>query len=79
MFSNFTDKQNTNIVIADSKTETETTKCVIVKLPNGDMRSGLNLYNNPTNLGKLVSIKSTLGAYFKVPGLTNPTEYKFVE
>lgn len=32
-----------------------------------------------TNLGKLVSIKSTLGAYFKVPGLTNPTEYKFVE
>ena len=79
VFSNFTDKQNTNIVIADSKTETETTKCVIVKLPNGDMRSGLNLYNNPTNLGKLVSIKSTLGAYFKVPGLTNPTEYKFVE
>ena len=40
---------------------------------------GLTCITTQLTLGKLVSIKSTLGAYFKVPGLTNPTEYKFVE
>jgi hypothetical protein len=44
-------------------------------LPSGDVRSALNLQDNPTNLGKQVSIKGSLEAYFGVNGVKSVTDY----
>ncbi|WP_082193078.1 5'-nucleotidase C-terminal domain-containing protein [Bacillus rubiinfantis] len=68
---------NTNIAIADSPTETDPAKIMPVRLPTGEIRTNFNLQTNPNNLGKVVYIKGTLGAYFTVPGITTVTEMSF--
>ena len=60
----------TNLAIA---TGTDT---IPVALPNGDIRTALNVLDNPTNLGKSVKIKGDLVAYFSTTGVKNPTEYE---
>lgn len=67
---------DTNLYIAATTTETDTTKMVPVQLPVGDLRSALNLKANEGNLGKELLIKGELVAYFKLPGIKNPTDYK---
>lgn len=67
---------NTNVLIADSPTETDVNKCVPVQLPSGDLRSAINLVDNPGNLGKKLSYKGNLTKYFGVRGLKEGTEYK---
>ena len=65
-----------NILIADSQTETDYTKCVPVQLvAQTDIRAALNLMDNPANLGKYVKIEGQLIAYFNQPGLKAPTAY----
>lgn len=41
------DVKNTVVLIADSKGETDYTKCVAVNLPTGDLRTAVNLQDNP--------------------------------
>jgi len=65
----------TNMLIADSPTETVDGNCVPVKLPAGSIRDALNMSNHPTNLGKKVSVKGDLLAYFSVPGVINLSSY----
>lgn len=67
-----------NILLADSKTETDYTKCIPVQLKNGtDFRSEVNLVDNPRNLGQQLVLKASLEAYFRVAGLKDPvTDYK---
>lgn len=66
-----------NVLIADSPTETDYTKCMPVQLVYGDnVRSFVNLKDNPGNLGKELSIEGTLIAYFNQPGVKTPTAYK---
>lgn len=65
----------TNMLIADSPTETSDGNCVPVQLPAGAIRDALNLSTNPANLGKKVSIKGDLLAYFSVPGIKTLTAY----
>lgn len=66
----------TNVLIADSKTETDYKKCIAVQLPSGAVRTGLNLQNNPGNLGKKVKLYGSLEAYFGQAGLKSASYYE---
>ena len=59
----------TNLLIADSQTETDYTKCIPVQLPSGAVRTGLNLVDNSGNVGKKVKLYGSLEAYFAQAGL----------
>ena len=64
---------DTNILIAANASETNPANCMPVQLPKGDLRSGLNLKDNPSLIGKTVILKGQLAAYFNVPGIKAPT------
>ena len=68
-----------NILIADNADETDYTKCLVVQVPSGDIRTALNLVDNPGNLKKKVVLTATLETYFGVAGLKNTSAYEFVE
>ena len=63
----------TNLLIAESSTEDDPSKCMPVQLPSGDVRKGLNLVDNPGNLGKEVLLYGNIEAYFRVPGVKSVT------
>lgn len=73
--SGITDDNKTNLLIADSKTETDYKNCLVLQLPSGDVRNALNLKDNPSNLGKEVIVKGSLEKYFGTYGLKSITEY----
>ena len=65
-----------NVLIADSPNETDYTKCVPVQLvANTDIRTEVNLMDNPENLGKLLKIEGQLTKYFSQAGLKAPTAF----
>lgn len=68
--------RNTVVLVADSKTETDYTKCVAVNLPTGEIRTAVNLIDNPSNLGKLLKVNGTLRAYFGIPGVRDLLGFK---
>ncbi len=82
--SNYADENNcvfsvpataaTNILIASNAGETDYTKCAVVNLPTGTIRSAVNLVDNPGNLGKIVTMKGTIRKYFAIPGVRDLTE-----
>ena len=67
-----------NILIADNADETDYTKCLVVQVPSGDIRTALNLVDNPGNLKKKVVLTATLETYFGVAGLKSTSAYKFI-
>lgn len=67
--------RNTVVLLADSKTETDYTKCVAVNLPTGEIRTAVNLVDNPANLGKLLKVYGTLRTYFGIPGVRDLTGF----
>jgi len=75
-FSADTCKQATNMLIADSKTETNPDNCMAVQLPSGAIRTGLNLVDTKANLGKSVKLYGALEAYFGKPGLKSVSYYE---
>ena len=66
----------TNIIIADAADVKDVSLCIPVQLPAGDVRSKLNLTDNPDNLGKEVALKGNIEAYFGVNGLKSTSAYK---
>lgn len=67
----------TNLAIADSASETDTAYCMTVELPLGDVRTALNLKDNPSRLGKKVSLFGKVNkSYFKHVGLKGVSEYE---
>ena len=68
-----------NVLLADDLKETDTSKMLPVQLPSGDVRKAINLTDNPTNIGKKVTLLGTATAYFGQPGLKSVTDYKWVE
>lgn len=65
-----------NVLIADAQTCTDANLCVPVQLVAGtDIRSAVNLKDNPGNLGKTLTITGQLIKYFGVPGVKAPTAY----
>ncbi len=71
-FENFAG--DTNLLLADSPTETAPEKLIPVELPKSPAtwRTTWGLKTNPTNKGKLVLIQANLEKYFSVPGLKGP-------
>jgi hypothetical protein len=63
---------NTNILIANNADEANSSNCVPVQLPNGALRTGLNLVQNPDLDGVEVLIYGSLEAYFGAAGIKNP-------
>ena len=68
---------NTNILISDNADESNIENCLIVQLPSGDIRSALNLVDNPSNYKKQVKITGSIEKYFTVAGLKSVTAYEF--
>lgn len=66
----------TNVLLATTPDETDYSKCVPVKLPAGNIRSALNLMDNPGNHKKLCSVYGTLVAYFGVAGVKETSDCK---
>lgn len=52
------------------------TDTIPVALPTGDIRTALNLVDNPTNLGVNVKVKGDLVAYFSTTGVKNVSGYE---
>lgn len=71
-----TDVVQTEILIASSASETDVAKCLPVQLPSGSIRTGLDLFTNPTNLGKKVKLYGSLEVYFTKPGMKNTSYYE---
>lgn len=64
-----------NILLADSKDETDYQKCIPVQLKSGtDFRAAVNLVDNPQNLGKELILQASLEKYFLVAGLKDPVK-----
>ena len=71
----------TNVVIADDVTCHEISQCIIVNLPSSKpLRTQVNLYDNPGNLGKHLAVLGKLRMYFGQAGLRDSegTENDFV-
>lgn len=65
---------NTNILIAESASETDLTKVMAVQLPSGtDIRTKLNIKDNAGNLGKEVVLYGSIENYFGQMGLKTVT------
>lgn len=65
-----------NVLLAASPDETNVANCIPVQLTSGsDVRTALNLKDHADNLGKQVSIKGDLAAYFGASGLKTTTIY----
>ncbi len=69
------DTIETNILIAD-EIDNPTTY-LSVQLPSGDIRSALNLNNNPDNLGKKVMLYGSLETYCGIEGLKSVSYAEF--
>ncbi|MBM7702508.1 DUF6359 domain-containing protein [Metabacillus iocasae] len=75
----FSSSQATNIAIADKPDEKDPANILPVQLPSGNIRTALNLVENPELLGQKVQITGALEAYFTVPGLKSPTAYELID
>lgn len=65
-----------NIIIADNASSKTDADCLPVQLASGTaIRTALNVGDNPSNIGKKVTISGSLETYFSVPGLKAPTDY----
>lgn len=66
-----------NIVVADSPTETDPSKCIPVQLVSGSAaRTALNLKDHPENIGAEVVLKGDITKYCGASGLKQTSEYK---
>ena len=51
---------------------------VPVQLPSGEVRTALNLVDNPGHVGKTVKLRGTIQKYFLMGGLKSVSAYSFV-
>ena len=72
VFSSDTDV-NTNLILSSNVDASNESECIPVQLPYGDVRTGLNLVDNPNNLGLEVLLYGTLEKYFRVAAVKNVT------
>ena len=66
----------TNILLAAKADEKEVNNCMPIQLPSGDLRTALNLKNNPGNLKKELIICGNIETYFGAIGLKSPVYAK---
>ncbi len=65
----------TNIIIADAADCKDKALCLPVQLPTGAVRTALNLVDNPSVIGRKVTLNGNIEAYFTIAGLKGSTEY----
>jgi hypothetical protein len=63
----------TNIILADSPDDPQ--RLLMIQLPIGDVRTALNLVNNPSKKGVYAKLRGDLATYFSVPGMRNTFQY----
>ena len=63
----------TNLTMSSNVEASNESECIPVQLPYGDVRTGLNLADNPGNLGQEVLLYGTLEVYFRKAGVKNVT------
>lgn len=63
----------TNLTMSSNVEASNESECIPVQLPYGDVRAGLNLADNPGNLGQEVLLYGTLEVYFRKAGVKNVT------
>ncbi len=67
----------TNLVLADVPACTDRSRCMSVQLSVGDIRSALNLVDNPSLLGRQVWLRGNIvESYYGLPGLQNLSDYR---
>lgn len=66
----------TNILVAAGANVKDVSQCIGVQLPAGTVRNGLNLVDNPGNLGKAVMLQGDILKYSGVPGVRNTAAFK---
>ena len=70
--------KNTNLVLGARAATGDKDYCLSVELKSGQIRSALNLQDHPELLGRKVYIRGDLvSAYYGIPGLKAPSEYRF--
>lgn len=70
------EKAPTNILLAAKADEKEVNNCMPIQLPSGDLRTALNLKDNPGNLKKELLICGSIENYFGAIGLKTPVYAK---
>ena len=70
------EKAPTNILLAAKADEKEVNNCMPIQLPSGDLRTALNLKDNPGNLKKELIICGNIETYFGATGLKSPVYAK---
>lgn len=65
-----------NILIAESASETDATKCMPVQLPTGAVRNGVNLQENAGNFKKEILLYGNIDKYFSVGGIKSTSYAK---
>lgn len=69
--------KNTNLVLGTRVTTTDPDYCLTVELRSGPVRDALNLQDHPGLLGRKLYIRGDLAsAYYGIPGLKAPSEYR---
>lgn len=65
-----------NVLISDDANASTYEVCAAINLPSGsDIRSAVNLKDNPGNIGKTLSVTGTAKFYFGWPGLRDPSAF----
>ncbi|MCQ2266586.1 MAG: DNA/RNA non-specific endonuclease [Bacteroidaceae bacterium] len=65
-----------NLLLADTRWETASGRCLPLQLPTGAVRKALNLQDNPDNFHHELLVYATLDKYFGVAGLKSPSQYE---
>ena len=66
-----------NLLMAANADESNYENCIAVQLPSGDVRSALNLQDNPGNIGKQVTVYGNITTYFGVNGVKELSNYNW--
>ena len=66
----------TNLLLAAKADEKDVKNCMPIQLPSGDLRTALNLKDNPGNLKKELIICGNIETYFGATGLKSPVYAK---
>ena len=62
---------NLNFMIASTPNETDAKNCIVVQLPRGILRTGLNLKDNPHMIGNSILLTGNLVAQYGTRALTS--------
>lgn len=65
-----TSKAKENVVLADNINERDDTKTIVVQLPKGIIRDEVNLYSNPQNLHKRLTVTGMMTTFYGLAGCT---------